>query len=245
MTATPAILPVLMYHSIGPVPKGSRRRAIFVPEKTFAAQMRLLRRLGYQGVSIGEACRYLRAGAQAPARRICAITFDDGFMDTVGTALPILADNGHRATCYAVSGRLGKTNSWSREGLGVVSPLADAGELREWVAAGMELGAHTRTHPRLTQLDDATLHDEVAGGRRALEDVFGMAIDQFCYPYGDHDDRVVEAVRAAGFTAATTTRRGRARAGVDPLRIPRVHVLNQHWLPQFWAKLETRWGDRR
>lgn len=238
-----SVLPVLMYHSIGPVPRGSRRRSIFVDAPAFERQMALLRRRGYRGVTIAEAHRHLQGGAPLP-ERLCALTFDDGFLDNVVTALPILRRHGHRATCYVVSDRIGQRNVWSEDVLGVTSPLAGADALREWIGAGMELGAHTRTHARLPPLDDAALAEEVGGGKRALEDRFGVAVSQFCYPWGAHDDRVAAAVRAAGFDGATTTVRGRARVGVDPLRMPRVHVLNQHRLPQFWLKLETRYGDR-
>lgn len=237
-------IPVLMYHSIGPVPVGSRRRSIFVAAPTFERQMALLARLGWRGITASEAMPYLR-GERASDGKVCAITFDDGFADTVDTALPILLRHGHRATCYAVSDRLGRSNAWSEDTLGVTRPLADAAQLRQWLQAGMELGAHTRTHARLPQLDDDRLADEVGGGKRSLEDRFGVAVTQFCYPWGAHDERSVEAVRAAGFEAATTTVRGRARVGVDTLRVPRVHVLNQHWLPQFWLKLATGYGDRR
>ncbi len=238
------ILPVLMYHSIGPVPRGSRRRGIFVGARTFDRQMALLARRGYRGVTMDEAHAILQRGT--PWReKLCALTFDDGFLDNVTAALPILRRHGHRATCYVVSGRIGQRNDWSADVLGVSSPLADAGALRDWIDAGMELGAHTRTHARLTTLDDVHLEDEVGGCKRALEDRFGLRVSQFCYPWGAHDDRVVEAVRNAGFEGATTTVRGRARAGVDPLRVPRVHVLNQHHLLQFWLKLETCYGDRR
>ena len=239
-----AVLPVLMYHSIGPVPKGSRRRSIFVGARAFARQMALLAHCGYRGVTMDEAHAVLQGGV-VPREKLCALTFDDGFFDNVTTALPILRRHGHRATCYAVADRIGQRNGWSEDVLGVTSPLADEGALRAWIDAGMELGAHTRTHARLTTLDDATLEDEVGGGKRALEDRFGLRISQFCYPWGAHDDRVVDAVRRAGFAGATTTVRGRARIGVDPLRVPRVHVLNQHHLPQFWLKLATRYGDRR
>ena len=241
--ASGAVLPVLMYHSIGPVPPGSRRRAIHVAERAFALQMWMLRQLGWQGVGIGEAMPWLVGGMPLPPK-VCVITFDDGFANTVSTALPVLLEHGHRATCYVVASRIGQDNGWSREVLGVTSPLADAHALRRWTEAGMELGAHTLTHPYLTRLSDGALNEEVAGGRRRLQDLFDLPIDQFCYPYGDHDARVVEAVGAAGFVGATTTVRGRARPLCDPLRIPRVHVLNQHGPIQFLAKLLSRWGDR-
>lgn len=237
-------IPVLMYHSIGPIPSGSRRRSIFVPARTFDRQMALLKQCGYSVVRMDEAQRQLQAEGGSDRGKMCAITFDDGFQDTVETALPILTKYGHRATCYVVSGRMGQSNSWSQDTLGVTTPLASATHLREWIDGGMEMGAHTRTHARLPSLDDVALGDEIGGSKRSLEDRFGVSVTQFCYPWGAHDDRVVDAVRAAGFAGAVTTMRGRARPACDPLRIPRLHVLNQHWLAQFWLKLETRYGDR-
>ena len=234
-------VPVLMYHSVGPVPDRSRRRGLFVPVAAFGRQMALLRRLGYAALPISEALVHLQAGS---SRRVCSITFDDGFLDNVDNALPILKKHGHRATCYVVSDRIGMTNAWSQAVLGACSPLAGEDALRLWLRSGMEIGAHTRTHARLTRASDGELADEVSGSKESLERRFGVPVTQFCYPWGDHDDRVVRAVRDAGFTGATTTRRGRARASVDPLRVPRLGVMRHHWLPAFWLKVHTRYGDR-
>jgi peptidoglycan/xylan/chitin deacetylase (PgdA/CDA1 family) len=237
-------VPVLMYHSIGPVPAESRRRSIFVGAKAFHRQMALLVDIGYRGVTMAEALQVLQAPDSAGATKVCAITFDDGFKDNVEVALPILQQYGHRATCYAVSDRIGGRNDWSHDVLGVTRALAGLDDLRTWLSAGMEIGAHTCTHARLTTLDRRLLASEVSGSKLSLEDRFGVPVSQFCYPWGDFDDRVVAAVREAGFVGATTTVRGRARPGVDPFRIPRVHVLNQHWLPQFALKVSTAYGDR-
>ena len=118
-------------------------------------------------------------------------------------------------------------------------------EMRRWNEAGMEIGAHTRTHPRLTRCTDAELQDEVDGCKADLEDRLGSAVTQFCYPYGDVDDRVVDVVRKAGYVAATTTHRGRAVAGADLWRLPRVQIARHHILPQFAARVLTRYEDRR
>src|SRR5699024_11382662 len=59
----------------------------------------------------------------------------------------------------------------------------------------LEVGAHTRSHPHLTQCNDTQLHDELEGGKAALEDVLGAVVTQFCYPYGYLDERVVAADR--------------------------------------------------
>jgi peptidoglycan/xylan/chitin deacetylase (PgdA/CDA1 family) len=236
-------MPILMYHNIARAPRDLRvYRSLFVSPTAFARQMWLLRRFGYTGLSMSAAMPYLRG---ARAGRIAVITLDDGYVDNLDSALPILQRYGFSATCYVVSGSVGQYNQWDAERLGVRKPLMSVEQLRGWHRGGMEIGAHTRSHPRLTQCDDAQLHDEVHGSKATLEDHLGAPVTQFCYPYGDADDRVAGVVRDAGFAAATTTRRGRATAGMDLWRLPRVQVARHHLLPQFGMRVLSRYEDRR
>jgi peptidoglycan/xylan/chitin deacetylase (PgdA/CDA1 family) len=235
-------IPILTYHSVASPPADGRLRSLYVTPARFARQMALLRVMGYRGVSMSEAMPYLRGDLEG---RIVAITFDDGYADNHDVALPILQRNGFRATCYVASGALGGYNSWDADQVGVRKPMMDAARLRAWHAAGMEVGAHTRTHPRLPAVDDARLRLEIAGSREDLEDLLGAEVVQFSYPYGDHDDRVAAAVRAAGFDAATTTVRGRARPGDDLFRLRRVVVAGANLLHQMALKVLTRYEDRR
>lgn len=236
-------LPILMYHNIARAPRDLRvYRSLFVSPAAFARQMWLLRRLGYRGLSMSAAMPYLRGERRG---RVAVITLDDGYVDNLDAALPVLQHHGFSATCYVVSGSIGRYNQWDAERLGVRKPLMSAEQLRDWQRGGMEVGAHSRSHPRLTQCSDAQLRDEIHGSKATLEDRLGTAVTQFCYPYGDADDRVAAVVREAGFAAATTTRRGRASAGMDLWQLPRVQVARHHLLPQFALRVLSRYEDRR
>jgi peptidoglycan/xylan/chitin deacetylase (PgdA/CDA1 family) len=90
--------------------------------------------------------------------------------------------------------------------------------------AGWEVGSHTRSHPRLTWLDDAGLHDELRRSRETCERRLSRPCLTLAYPYGDHDGRVVAAARAAGYEAACTL--PEQFNGDDPLRTPRVGVYH-------------------
>ena len=61
-------------------------------------------------------------------------------------------------------------------------PLLDAGALRELVAAGVTIGSHSWTHPRLTALDAAALHDEVVAAADRLEQLAGVTVSHLAYP---------------------------------------------------------------
>ena len=71
--------------------------------------------------------------------------------------------------------------------------------------AGWEVGSHTRSHPRLSQVeDDAELADELEGSRRVCEERLGRPCQSIAYPYGDHDERVVAAAGRAGYRYGLT-----------------------------------------
>lgn len=235
--------PIFMYHNIAHAPRGLQRwRSLYVSPATFARQMWLLKRLGYKGLSMSDAMPYLRGEQQG---RIAIITLDDGYLDNLESALPVLQRYGFTATCYVVSGSIGRFNDWDEEKLGVRKALMTPGQLRAWCDGGMEVGAHTRTHPHLTQCSDTQLEDEITGSKADLEDLLGTPVTQFCYPYGDADDRVAAVTRAAGYAAATTTQRGRAMPGMDLWRLPRVQVARHHALPQFAMRAFTDYENKR
>jgi len=90
---------------------------------------------------------------------------------------------------------------------------------------GVEIGAHTISHPILTSLDDERARVEIALGKRQLEDLIGKPVRLFAYPNGkvgqDYDARHVEMVRQAGFSAAFTTAVGAITSDQDRFQLPR------------------------
>ena len=91
---------------------------------------------------------------------------------------------------------------------------------------GHEIGSHSLSHPLLPQLDECSLQQELSGSRLLLEEWIGARVDGFCYPNGDHDERSVQAVRAAGYSYACTTAPGLNRGG-DVLRLTRCDITPQ------------------
>lgn len=237
-------IPILMYHNVAEVPAGLHPdgRCLYVTPAAFAAQMALLQRLGWRGVPMSGAMPYLRGEKHG---RVAAITFDDGYLDNLENALPVLQRHGFGATCYAVNGCIGKYNLWDAERLGVHKPMMTVEQLHAWRAGGMEIGAHTRNHVHLTQCDDAQLHDEIAGGKAELENLLGFEVPQFCYPFGDADARVAKAVRDAGHVASPTVQRGRARRGMDLFMLPRVAIDHADSLAKFALRAFTPLEDWR
>jgi peptidoglycan/xylan/chitin deacetylase (PgdA/CDA1 family) len=236
-------IPILVYHQIDAAPpKGAPFRSLYVSPAAFARQMRLLSLLGYQGVSMSGLMPYLRGEKQG---KVVGITFDDGFLNNLTYALPVLQRHGFSSTCYCVSERLGQTNEWDAAQGVAPAPLMTPGHLRQWVAGGQEVGAHTRHHVNLTACDDSVALEEISLSKKELSTLAGKAVEHFCYPYGGLTPTHVEMVRSSAYASATTTVRGRVQAGLDLMQLPRVPVVRSTTLPVFWLKLATGYEDRR
>lgn len=229
-------LPILTYHNIGTPPANARLPKLYVSVRDFERQSRLLHRLGMRGVSLSEGLTALRAGR---ARRLVVLTFDDGYLDNVTDALPILREYGFTATCFVVAGHIADHNAWDADQLNVRKPLMSGDDIALWRAEGNEIGSHTLTHPRLTVIDDEVLARELAGSKALLERLTGAPVRHLCYPYGDESLHVREATAAAGYECAVSTRRGLARAGDDVFALPRISINGDKGLLRFALKVAT------
>ncbi len=235
-------IPILMYHNVERPRKQAAMRGLYVVPAMFRLQMRLLRLMGYQGLCMGALMPYLRGEKSG---KVVGITFDDGYRDNLCNALPALAANGFTATCYLVEGAVGGDNRWDQAKGIDAKPLMGENEVHQWLAAGMEIGCHTRDHVNLAECPRADLAEQIGTSKHALEQAYGVPVAHFCYPYGAWNEAALAQVRAAGYLSATTTRRGRARVHDDPLLLPRVPVYRSTLPHLFWAKIRTAYEDRR
>ena len=208
------IPPVLMYHSISPSTEPDPHRLRVHPER-LRRHLRLLRGLGLRGVSLAE---LLQAHERGEARGLVGLTFDDGYTDFLDHAVPVLHDAGMTGTVYVVAGRLGGGNDWDT---GPRLRVMDARQVRSVAAAGLEVGSHTMSHPRLAGADPVSLAAEVGDSRKALQDVVQEEVAGFCYPYGSFDAAAADAVRDAGYDHACVT--GDYEPG-DRFTLPRCYV---------------------
>jgi len=224
-------IPILMYHSIESMPKGTIMRSLHVPPHRFKFQMWMLKLLGYQALSLKKLKPYLDGKKQG---KVVGITFDDGYQNNLINAAPILLKYDFSATCYIVSENLGLSNTWDLDKGITQRPLMTIDEINEWLNLGMDIGGHTKTHADLTKISIETAQKEINDCRVDLEKIFKTSITDFCYPFGRFNELISNLVIDSGYLSATTMDRGRVKS------------VNHRTLPHlFLAKILTKYEDSR
>ena len=126
--------------------------------------------------------------------------------------------------------------------------MMSATQIRAMHRAGMQIGAHTVSHPILARLPHAAAAREIADSKQALEALLGEPVPLFAYPNGrpadDYTDDSVDIVRRLGFRAAVTTARGAAHGRTDLLQIPRFCPWDQRPLAFATRMASNLWTSR-
>ncbi|MBS1868212.1 MAG: polysaccharide deacetylase family protein [Actinobacteria bacterium] len=210
---------VLCYHGVS----DTWPSQLAVAPETLEEQVARLLARGYRPATFREAV------LDPPAPRTLAVTFDDACRSVHELALPVLRSLGVPGCVYAPTSWIGRTEPMRWAGIEEwhggphereLLPMSWE-QLGEVAEEGWEVGSHTCTHPHLTQLDDATLAEELRASRELCAARLGRACDTIAYPYGDVDGRVVAATAAAGYAAAGSIASKRPPA---PLDWPRVGI---------------------
>lgn len=237
---------VLMYHSIDDF--GS---PISVSPAQFAAQMDHLVAAGYTTWTASRFVDAVRDGQKFP-KKLAVLTFDDGYLNNVTHALPILEQRGLCATVFMVTDNDGAAPQWGERDLDRIRTQIDedfpgsADEKREIEASvmatmtekiatwdelqgapsrGLEVLSHTRTHAYLDAASDDELKDELVTSREELERRGFGASNSLAWPYGKYNEKAMKAAEAAGYRGAFLAGYYRElRHFADPWRIHRVGV---------------------
>ena len=218
--ASPATCIILYYHSVPP-----EERAAFARQLDTVA--RLTEPLSLENPS-----------GVRPGGRYCAITFDDGFEDVIENAIPELVKRKIPAVFFITTGYVGQLASWWPQAAPQRNRrIATLEQLRELPPEWITLGAHTRTHPRLTGLDEATAKLEIVEPRQTLEAALGRRIELFSFPYGDFNQELVQCCKQAGYKRVFTTQHKNAFQTPEEFAVGRVTVEPTDWKLEFRLKL--------
>jgi peptidoglycan/xylan/chitin deacetylase (PgdA/CDA1 family) len=135
------------------------------------------------------------------------------------------------------------TDNWSAEYLEETAAsrrflLIGSSELKQLAAAGMSIGAHTLSHPMLSQLSDELAWKEISDCQQLLEKTLGKQVWALAYPFGDSSSvspREAEMAKRAGYKCAFLNVGGGFGARRSLYSVPRVHVTADMAISEFQA----------
>ncbi len=217
---------ILTYHSVG-----CRGHEMNVSTADFRSQMEWLK----------ANCTVLPLSDAAAAKSGIALTFDDGYADNIDNAAPILAELGLPATVFVVAGRVGGRLEHDTDHEN--SALMTWEEIIRLHEMGIEIGAHTMNHRRLSQLGEDEQRQEIEQSKHTIEDRIGHEVKVFAYPFGsaaDYDDTSIRLTKDAGFEYALSNRYGVNKPGQDPFALKRIWIDSTDTLTTFKAKVQGR-----
>lgn len=214
------LVPILLYHAVSTdtAPLG---RDYAVSERTFAAHMDLVADSGLTPLTVSQLLEAQRRRDDELLDTAVLITFDDGFADVLSVAAPVLLDRKLTATLFIATGLLrgGARPSVAPE----LAPwMLDWKQVPELPASGIEVGAHSHTHPHMDTLSTKQLRSEIGRSKSLLEDALEAPIATFAYPHGYTSRRVKRELRAAGFRGACGVKDAFSATGDDPFALARL-----------------------
>jgi peptidoglycan/xylan/chitin deacetylase (PgdA/CDA1 family) len=232
---------IYVFHKIAPPPRGTRDPFEYTPAEALRRKLAAL-------IEVCDAGMTLDTLANSPGQchESFAVTFDDGYRNTVENALPVLCQLGLKATLYVVAGKIGGENSWDQAKGEVREELAGKNLLAEWLATGHGLGSHSLTHPNLRKISPTQAREEIFSSKKLLEDTFGISVRHFCYPYGSLNAQIRDCVAEAGYATAATVEFGFASPGKSLFELPRIPALTAgEWIRKAMHRARRKFAFAR
>lgn len=234
-----ASIPILMYHDVAEHPPTATKR-LSVSPGSFEQQLKFLVEQGYTGVSFGDLMQAVATGAALPARPV-VLTFDDGYAGVAWYAAPLLRRFGFPATVFVTTGWV--DGEPQAGGCAAPGDMLSWAQIRELSTTGIEIGAHSHSHPELDQLTETELRRELGFARQLLQDCIGRPVQSLAYPFGYSNPLVRQTARAAGYRCAAAVGNLRATPESDPFLVPRLTVRRRVDQVAFAAIVTGHRGD--
>ena len=210
-------VPILMYHYISELPPQADpiRTGLTVHPQQFREHLEYLRSNGYTTVSLYEVYLALTQGRSLPPSPI-ALTFDDGYSEHLYTAMPLLREYGFKGTFFIITGFADET----RDG------YLNWEQVQQLGANGMEIAAHSKTHPDLRGRNHDFLVYEVLGSLESVKVNLGLPQVAFAYPMGRYDDATLGVLKQTDTILAVTTEHGATHTTNGRHEMRRLRVQN-------------------
>ncbi|MGY3964726.1 polysaccharide deacetylase family protein [Aeromonas veronii] len=240
-------MPVIMYHRFIEQDSEKGVHGTWMPITMFEKHLRLMKWLGYETLTFRDLADKGFIHRLQYGKKYLMITADDGYQDNLTRMLPLLEKYGYKAVVYVVTGE--GYNRWDVEhptNPDTKVSLMSGEQVKALAASGhVEIGGHTLTHPRLSQLTAEQQAHEIQENKRQLEALLGHPLLSFAYPYGDMNESAKEQAITAGYRFAVATNSGPKAMHQDPFQIRRIAIFPRTDVFGLWRKIRGNYVFRK
>ncbi|MBS1513391.1 MAG: polysaccharide deacetylase family protein [Bacteroidetes bacterium] len=230
-------LPILLYHRVVKAKIKDSVVGIFVTEETFDEQLAHLKKNNFKTITFFDIHNALNGGKLLSEKNI-VLTFDDGYEDNFTSAFPLLKKYNYSAVIFLVTGK--ESNSWDESKNEPGAKLLSKKQIIEMYEQGIEFGAHTLSHAKLTEVSTGGLLKEIYNSKIYINKELGLPVISFAYPYGECNKAAKDAVKSLGFEFGVATDSGSINFLDDLYQIRRQIIFSHTSLFQFRKKI-SKW----
>ena len=191
-----------------------------------------------------------RIASEQNDRPTVCISFDDGYADNCTSAIPWLLEREIPFTYFVASNHVQSGDPFAHD-VKHGCPLAPntVDQLQEMAKAGVEIGAHTRSHADLGKItSEDQLYDEIVGSKRDLESMIARPVRYFAFPFGLPENMSTDAFRIAfqaGFWGVCSAYGGYNLPGDDSFHLQRIHGDPEWSRFKNWLTVDPRKINRK
>ena len=226
-------IPVLMYHKI-PSNEIQSQHKIFVTTENFKKHLSFFKKRGFKTVTFSELALYRKGQLSFKSfpKKPLILTFDDGYVDNLENASPLLKQFGFRAQIFLLANSQIKSNQWDSSLTEPLHEIVSGTERLKWKQSAFEVGSHGFSHQKITDMSSTEIIEELEKSKQQLEKEFNTEINVYAFTYGITSDEAKQIAQNVGYDYAVNTDSGARLLEEDPYSIFRVNIFPNE---SFWS----------
>jgi len=236
----PKHIPILMYHKVPDKPIDTQHK-IFVTKSNFKKHLHFFYLRGLKTITLKEYNDFSEgkiSAKQFPSKPFI-LTFDDGYLDNYTNMLPLTEKYNFKGVLFLLGNFNLTHNNWDKNEDPNANKLMSTEQKISFVKGGWEIGAHTLTHPHLTQISIKLAKEEIVSSKKQIEETLNISVSSFAYPYGDYNNEIKEIVSSSDIKMAVATDTGGMMLDDDRFAIFRVNMFPDESIFSLYKKTST------
>lgn len=219
-------IPILMYHKIPEAPLETQHK-IFVTRENFKKHLQFFKSKNFQTLTFSDIKKFQSAEVEFKnfPKKPLILTFDDGYVDNLKTASPLLKQFGFKAQIFLLANQSIQSNEWDHSETEAPHPIVAHEERQNWKNSSFEIGSHGFNHKKITSLSEPEARHELKNSKTSLEAEFQTPVYVYAFTYGETSPFHAKLAAEEGYDFAVNTDTGGLNLQENPYQIFRVNIF--------------------